>query len=109
MSDNGELSFIDKLNKCSKSGYINFDKLEVGAPYKIIKFGTMVPEKHNDKNETHLIVIIEDGYLILPTRFNSMLEEYGDVSEINTKNMYIIYNGRDSATNNKLDITFKEM
>lgn len=88
-------SSLIKLNRCNKaSSYIPFDNLEVGVPYKIHRFGTYNDDRYSTKKKKHqvrLTAFIENGYLILPERFDSMVAE---VESIDAEKMYIIFNGR---------------
>lgn len=97
----GESSSLTQLNKLAKNGYIQFDSLEVGVPYKIIKFGKLTTDKYK-QGHTHLIAFIEDGYLILPERFDGMTDS---IDEINIEKIHIIFNGRE---NKRLNIEFIE-
>lgn len=106
--EQGSPSLI-KLNTCNKSNsYISFDKLKVGVPYKIHRFGTYTDERYTTKkkkNQVRLTAFIEDGYLILPERFDCMVSE---LDSIDAEKMYIIFNGR-SETSRFLNIEFIEM
>lgn len=98
-----------KLNTCNKANsYIPFDNLEVGVPYKIHRFGTYSDDRYSakkKKNQVRLAAFIDDGYLILPERFDHLV---ADVENLNAEKMHIIFNGR--GENNKfLNIEFIEM
>lgn len=103
-------STLDMLNACANSetpGYIKFDTLEVGKPYKIQKFGVFKSSNY-DKEKTHLTVYIEQGYLILPERFNTLVN---GTEELDCKNLYIIFKGRENKGGDisRLMIEFSEM
>lgn len=98
-----------KLNACNKTNsYIPFNNLKVGVPYKIHRFGTYTDDRFSTKkmkNQMRLTAFIDDGYLILPERFDRMVAE---VENIDAEKMYIIFNGR-SENNRFLNIEFIEM
>lgn len=106
--DHGSPSLV-KLNMCNKANsYIPFDSLVVGVPYKIHRFGTYSDDRYSTKKKKHqvrLAAFIDDGYLILPERFDSLIAE---VENIDAEKMYIIFNGR-GETNKFLNIEFIEM
>lgn len=94
--------FLNEVGKTkSASGYINFDSLKQGKPYKISSFSA---HKSNafDKERTHVRAHIEDGYLILPERYD---ECYNKLKSLNIEKLHIIYNGRDGK---RIDIDFEE-
>lgn len=97
-------SFLNEIGKAkAKSGYQNFDSLEQGKPYKINSFSA---HKSNafDKERIHVRAHIEEGYLILPERYDDC---YKQLKTLNTDNLYIIYNGR-SGKGNRIEIEFEE-
>lgn len=103
-------STLDKLNACANSetpGYIKFDTLEMNQPYKIQKFGVF-KSTNFDKEKTHLTVYIEQGYLILPERFNTLVD---GAEGLNCEKLYIVFKGRESKGGDiqRLMIEFKEM
>lgn len=101
-TSSSSLSLI-KLNKCANSaGYVKFDTLKEGAPYKVHKFGSLSTDKYK-KNQTHLTAYIDLGYLILPERFNDLAATF---DEIDCENLFIIYHGRDGQ---RLKIEFQEI
>lgn len=104
-------SALDKLNACANSetpGYVKFDDLELDEPYKIQKFG-VYKSTNFDKEKTHLTVYIDQGYLILPDRFNTLVAE---AEKLNCENLYIVFKGREYKKGGdiqRLMIEFKEM
>lgn len=95
-------SFLNEFgNAGTTSGYKNFDTLEQGKQYKISSFSA---HKSNafDKERTHVRAHIEDGYLILPERYDDC---YKKLKSLNTNNLCIIYNGRKGK---RIDIEFEE-
>lgn len=94
-------NFLNNISK-AKSGYKNFDSLEQGIAYKIHSFSTLESTAY-DKQRTCVRVNIEDGYLILPERFDAC---YNKLKTMDVTNLYIIYNGRNQ--NNRLEIDFEE-
>lgn len=100
-----QFSTLDKLNACANSetpGYVKFDALEINQPYKIHKFGTF--ESANfDKKQTHLTAYIDQGYLILPERFNTLVN---GAEELNCEKLHIVVKGREKK---RLNIEFKEI
>lgn len=112
MADENQSIFstLDKLNACANSetpGYIKFDTLELDKPYKIQKFGVFKSTNY-DKEKTHLTVYIEQGYLILPERFNTLVD---GTEELNCEKLYIVFKGRENKGGDiqRLMIEFKEM
>lgn len=104
-----ESTSLTKLNTCNKANsYIPFDNLEVGVPYKIHRFGSYNDDRFSTKkkkNQVRLAAFIDDGYLILPERFDRLVAE---VENLNAEKMYIIFNGR-GENNRFLNIEFIEM
>lgn len=85
------MASIAELNEIASSGYKNFDSLEVGKPYKVIEFDTYKSDSYNKIREC-VLVNIDNGYLILPERFDGAAQR---MKKMNTDNLYIIYNGRE--------------
>lgn len=85
------------------NGYISFDTLEVGKPYKILGFDSYESAKYK-KDRVAVRVNIEGGYLILPEHFD---QDLNAMKEMDTSKLFIIFNGRD-GTGNRLKIKFEE-
>lgn len=100
-----KMSFIQRLNDISEStyGYIKFDKLIKNKPYKVLGFAPYKSAKYNAKR-IGVRANFEEGYLILPERFDASLSE---MENMETDNLYIIYKGREEE-GNKLQIEFIE-
>lgn len=94
---------VRELNKVSSSGYQNFDSLELGKPYKVFGFDIYKSESFN-KTRDCVRVNLENGFLILPERFDAMAHK---MKKMKTDNLYIIYHGREGK-GNKLKIEFSE-
>lgn len=92
------MTSVEDLNKIVSSGYKNVDSLE---PYKIFGFEIYKSEAYNKIHEC-VRVNIENGFLILPERFDSALHK---MKKMNTDNLYIIFQGRNG---NRLNIEFEE-
>lgn len=98
-------SFLNKIGKASTStsGYMNFDSLEQGTPYKVSSFATF-ESKAFDKERTCVCVNLKDGYVILPERYDSC---YKRLKTMNLDKLFIIYRGR-KGKNKRLEIDFEE-
>lgn len=86
-------ALVSMLNECAnKFGptYVKFDDLKKDVPYKVHKFGTFTGPDFNKVMKTHLTVFIDDGYLVLPERFDSLAG-----TGLDTENLYIVYHGRE--------------
>lgn len=94
---------LTSLNAISESKYVNFDQLNVGSPYKILGFNTYKTSAYK-KDRVAVRVDIEEGFLILPERFDAALN---DILSMSTENLYIIYSGR-QGKGNRLKIEFKQ-
>lgn len=91
------------MNKLAQLKYIKFDELEKNKKYAIVRFGVFVDSKFNNKTNC-VKVILPEGYLILPRRFNELLE--GDqLSRMNSEKMVMIYKGKNQNTH---DIEFEK-
>lgn len=103
--DPEETSFLDELNQLAEktSPYIRFDDLIAGTPYKIQKFSVFEGTKYKGNR---LCAHIEDGYLILPERFDVLLENNLYEQLNNENNISIVFNGRDESKGNRLNINF---
>lgn len=101
------MASANQLNKIaastSTSGYLNFDSLEMGKPYKVLGFGLYKSEAFNKVREC-VRVNIENGYVILPERFDKAAHT---IKKMNTDQLYIIYQGREGK-GNRLNIKFEE-
>lgn len=97
------MASVNELNKIAVSGYRNFDSLEIGKPIKIHGFEIFKSEAYNKVRDC-VRVNIENGFLILPERFDAVAHK---MKKMQTNNLYIIYNGREGK-GNKLKIEFKE-
>lgn len=77
------------------------EDLERKKKYPITKFDVYEDTQFQKGNCVR--VVLEEGYLILPQRFNDLLE--GDtLSKMNAEKMVIIYHGK---TNKSCDISFE--
>lgn len=83
-------SIIDELNEVAEYGYISFDDLELNFKYKIHSFGTY-ESSFSGKIRIAVRVEIDNGFLILPERFDSKVS---DLQNLNVEKLYIIYKGR---------------
>lgn len=98
-----KMSTIVELNEIATSGYKNFDSLEPGKPYKVFGFEIFKSDSFN-KTRDCVQVNIDNGYLILPERFDNAAHK---MKKMNTENLFIIFQGRE-AKSNKLNIEFVE-
>lgn len=85
------MASIAELNEIATSGYKNFDSLEVGKPYKVFGFEIYKSDLYGKVREC-VLVNIDNGYLILPERFDAAAHK---MKKMKTDNLYIIYNGRE--------------
>lgn len=92
------------LNDVSSHGYIKFDALEIGEKYKVHKLGTYKSTAFG-KERLCIKVYIDDGYLILPERWD---EKTKDLKKLDIEKLYIIYNGREKGDYGCLQIKFWE-
>lgn len=100
-------SVLNKLNEISKrsSGYMSFDSLQKGKPYKVRGFGVYKSTAFNKKRDC-VRVDLKSGFLILPECFDCMLPK---LKKMSTDNMLIIYNGREGAKKRiKLEFQVRE-
>lgn len=97
------MSSVEELNRIATSccGYINFNSLEIGKPNKILGFGIFKSDSYGKERDC-VRVDINDGYLVLPERFDNAAQK---ITKMNVNNLYIIYKGR---AGNRLIIEFKE-
>lgn len=96
------MSLLKELNKIATSGYQNFDSLEIDKPYKVLGFEVFKSEAFNKVREC-VRVNIENGFLILPERFDVIAHK---MKKMKTDNLFIIYHGREKG--NRLNIEFEE-
>lgn len=97
------MSSVVELNEIAKSGYKNFDSLDKNKPYKVYGFDTYKSESYGKKREC-VIVEIDNGFLILPERFDDAANK---MKKMNIDNLYIVYKGREGQ-GKKLLIEFLE-
>lgn len=97
-------NFRDQLNELSTktSAHIKFDDLEIGVEYKIHKFGIFEGSKYGGSRVT---IHIQDGFLILPERFDKILEN-AEYQQMIDSGISIVFGGRDKSNGNRLNITF---
>lgn len=96
-------SFLKQIGTAT-SGYMNFDSLEQGTPYKVLSFSAY-KSKAFEKERNCVRVHIDDGYLILPERYDGC---YNRLKTLNIDNLYIVYKGR-KGKGNRLEIDFEEI
>lgn len=98
------MASVSVLNKIAKSTYTRFDDLEIGKEYPIKKYDIFVDTVYHKGN--CIRAWIEDmGYVILPSRFNSLVEDDDDyLTLLNREKMSLVFNGRKG---NSVDIEFK--
>lgn len=98
------MDVLQELNRISEYGYISFDDLTVGKPYKVESFGTYTSNKYT-KGQKNVTVNIEMGYLILPERFSEMINK---IDKLIMENLHIIFLGR-GTDGKKLNIRFESI
>lgn len=99
------MATANKLNIISKCiyGYLNFDSLDQGKPYKVLALNVFKSNAFNRERDC-VRVNIENGYLLLPERFDGLVSE---LQSLKIEKLYIIYYGREGK-GNKLKIEFEE-
>lgn len=97
------MASVSELNEIATSGFQNFDSLEIGKAYKVLGFEIYKSDSFNKPRDC-VRVNIENGFLILPERFDAAAHK---MKKINTDNLYIIFQGRDGKSK-RLKIEFKE-
>lgn len=96
------MSLAFELNELGKYGYIKIDELVPGQKYKV--HDLKVHEcTFNGINRKSVRVDIDDGYLILPERYDQKVKT---LHTANVKNLYISQHGRQKG--NRFDIHFSE-
>lgn len=93
-----------ELNDVATSEYIKFDTLEKGKKYKVLELDTFKSTNFG-KERLCLKVLIEDGYLIMPQRYDKKVPL---LKELDTENLYIIFKGRGKGEKGILDVEFFE-
>lgn len=88
------MASVSLLNKIAKSTYCRFDDLEVDKVYPVKKFDLYEDTLYNKGN--CIRAWLEDiGYVILPTRFNYLIQDDDDcLTLLNQEKMNIIYKGK---------------
>lgn len=94
---------IDELNKISERGYKNFSTLIIGKPYKVLAFDAYKNSTY--KKRDCVRTTIEEGYLILPERFDGLAPQ---MKKINITDLYLIYTGRTNP-GDRINIKFEEL
>lgn len=96
------MTSITILNKLARFRYIRIDDLEIGEKYPIKKFDIYVDTQFNKGNCVR-VILEDDGYIILPQRFNELLE--GDqLAKMNAEKLAVVYHGKNKNT---IDISFE--
>lgn len=73
------------------SEYIRFEDLEPNS-YRILK--TSIMEKSNYDDKSRLLLHLEDGYVILPPRFNELFDKRNIMKELNSGKFALVYKGK---------------
>lgn len=68
------------------------------------KFGVFEGQKYGNTNR--VMVNIDDGYLILPERFDKLMTDPKFLDRASQMNLSIIFDGRDHKKGNRLKIRF---
>src|ERR1044071_6327154 len=100
MANNSNMSLADELNQIGDYGYIKFSDLNVGQKHKVYAL------KVHDSNFNNIPrkcvrVDIDNGYLILPERYDRMVHT---LESAKVENLYISYHG--CTKTGRLDIRF---
>lgn len=100
------MASVALLNKLARMRYIRIDDLEVGKKYPIEKLDIYVDTLYHKGNCVRVVLKEEDGYLILPQRFNGILQ--GDqMAVMNSQNLAIVYTGKKIEGTNSHQILFE--
>lgn len=94
---------LNKIADTVGSGYIPFDSLEIDKLYKVNSFNIFKSTAFNKERDC-VRVNIDDGYLILPERFDCLADDLG---KLKVEKLYIVYEGREEK-GNRLKISFQE-
>lgn len=96
------MASVTLLNKLAKYRYVRIDELMRGKRYPIKKFVVYVDTQY-DKGNCVRVDLVDEGYIILPQRFNELLE--GDTLEtMNSQKLAFVFHGK---TKNVVDISFE--
>lgn len=98
------MSLVEELNTISEYGYISFDALDIGKPYKILNFSVFESDKYK-KGAQNIRVDLDAGYIILPERFNVLMPK---LDQMLKENLHMIFLGR-GAEGKRLQIKFKQL
>lgn len=103
------MASVDELNQIASvvtsTGYISFDELPKEEEIKILKFG-LYKSNFFGKDRDCVRAFVEEGFLILPERFDQSLNK---MLNMNTNNLYLIYHGRSGkGPNKRINISFIE-
>lgn len=96
------MSLAAELNKIGGYGYIRFTDLVVGQKYKVFALKSFDSTLTGVARKC-LRVDIENGYLILPERYD---QKAHTIHSSNVENLYITFNGYQNGK--RLDIYFSE-
>lgn len=96
------MSLAEELNEIGNYGYIKFSDLIPGQKYKVHALKTF-NSSLNNTTRICLRVDIDNGYLIMPERYDPIVKT---IVSSNVDNLYIACNGRQKG--NRLDIVFSE-
>lgn len=96
------MSLAQELNEIGEYGYIKFADLIPGEKYKVHALKSFDSTLNNTARKC-LRVDIDNGYLIMPERYDPIVKT---IATLNVDNLFITYNGRQKG--NRLDIVFSE-
>lgn len=94
------MSLAEELNKFGEYGYIKLSDLPEGQKYKVHALKSY-DSTFNGINRKVLRVDIDNGYLLLPERYDQKVHT---LESTKVENLFITYNGRTKT--NRLDIRF---
>lgn len=95
-------SIVEELNEIAQYGYVSFDDLVLNQKYKVFSFGTY-ESTFNGNKRVAVRVEIDNGFLILPERFDAKVSQ---LQNQNVQSLYIIYKGRGKG--NRLNVQFSD-
>lgn len=95
------MSLAQELNELGDFGYLKLSDLVVGQKYKV-KALKSYNSWLNGENRLCLRIDIDNGYLLMPERYDEKVKTIGTA---NIDRLYIAYNGKKG---NRMDIVFSE-
>ena len=99
--------FYQQFENVSKGAtkYITLDSLQIGLPYQVINF-----RLHEGQYGRCLIADLPNGYwVVLPKRIADVVKSEEHLTQLNSKNYWMIFKGRQTEYRKMAIIEFKTM